>query len=188
MRVMLLAALGAAGLMLTNCASVTRGTTETVSFDSDPPGAEMRSTIVNPCAESDACTEGTGGAVGRGPVVDRSIKAGPACTTPCVAPVPRNQNLIVTFSKAGYEPRTERLAGTVRPGGAAGVVGNAIAGGLVGVAIDAGTGAALDHCPNPMKVTLRKIGAREPLVPFDTACAPPPVTAEGMPSYQGTEN
>jgi hypothetical protein len=179
MRWGVVAALGAA-IVVAGCASITRGTSEPVVFDSEPAGAEMRSTIVNKCAEPGACP-GSGDA--RDAMIDRSIKAGPACITPCTVQIPRSQELIVTFSKSGFEPRTVKLTTGVRPGGAAGVVGNAIAGGIIGVAVDAGTGAGLDHCPNPLKVTLRRAGSREPEARFDQRCAPPPISAEGMPAY-----
>ena len=39
------------------CATVTRGTTEAVVFDSEPPGAEMRSLVYNPCSEPESCID-----------------------------------------------------------------------------------------------------------------------------------
>ena len=179
------AAVFACALTMAGCASVTRGTSEPVVFDSAPAGAEMRSTIVNRCAEPGECP-GSGEA--RDAMIDRSIHSGPACTTPCTVQVPRNQELIVTFAKEGFNTHTVKLVTGVRPGGAAGVVGNAVVGGLIGVAVDAGTGAALDHCPNPLKVILRRTGSREPEAPFDQRCAPPAIASEGMPEYAGTDD
>lgn len=176
MRLMLLAALGAAGMMLTGCASVARGTSESVVFDSDPPGAEMRSVVDYPCGgPCPVRDDKVGSAAAYMGDVRTPEVPGPACVTPCTLQVPRNQPLVVTMAKAGYEPRTVKLATTVRAGGAVGVAGNIVAGGLVGMAVDAGTGAALDHCPNPLKVVLRRVGSREPLVPFNHNC---PMTAE----------
>jgi hypothetical protein len=82
---------------------------------------------------------------------------GPACITPCTVQVARNQELIVTFTKLGYEPQTVKLQTKLAGGGVAGVAGNAIIGGGVGLVVDAGTGAALDHQPNPLKVILQPV-------------------------------
>lgn len=38
--------------------------------------------------------------------------------------------------------------------GAAGLAGNILVGGLIGVGVDAMTGATLDHSPNPALITL----------------------------------
>jgi hypothetical protein len=45
-----------------------------------------------------------------------------------------------------------------RRSGAAGFAGNILAGGLIGMGVDAATGAAQDHKPNPVIVTLRPKG------------------------------
>jgi len=47
--------------------------------------------------------------------------------------------------------------------GAAGMAGNVILGGLIGAAVDVGTGAMLELKPNPIQVKLVPI--RQPLVP-----------------------
>ena len=72
---------------------------------------------------------------------------GPACITPCTAQVARNQELIVTFTKEGYEPQTLKLSNHVAGGGVAGIAGNVIIGGAVGAVVDVGTGATMDHYP-----------------------------------------
>jgi len=89
------------------------------------------------------------------------VVPGPACITPCTAQVPRNQSLIVTFTKAGYEPQTTKLATVVSGAGAAGMVGNIVVGGVVGAVVDTGTGAAMDHQPNPLRVTLKPVRTAE---------------------------
>jgi hypothetical protein len=57
-----------------------------------------------------------------------------------------------------------RLAGT----GAAGFAGNIVAGGVVGMVVDASTGATLEHSPNPVTVILR------PLAPAPVQRVPAP--------------
>jgi len=158
MRIGWIAALGA-GLFLCGCASVVRGTTEQVTFDSDPSGAEMRSVIYYPCGgPCPVRDEAVGSAAAySGSDVRTPEVPGPACITPCTAQVARNEELLVTFSKAGYEPQTVRLTTKASGGGAAGMAGNIILGGAVGLVVDAGTGAALDHYPNPLKVLLKPL-------------------------------
>lgn len=150
--------------LLAGCASVVRGTSEAVQFDSEPPGAEMRSIVDYPCGGP--CPTNQQGGAGGSAYVESDVKTpvenGPACVTPCVAEVKRNQALIVTFSKAGYEPQTVKLGVQVSGGGAAGVAGNVLVGGGVGMLVDAGTGAGMDHHPNPLKVTLQPIRQAAP--------------------------
>lgn len=146
----------ACALALAACASVTRGTTEVIQFDSEPVGAEMRSIVDYPCG-GPCPTNSQGGSSGAAYVesdVRTPVENGPACVTPCSVSVPRNKDFIVTFSKAGYEPQTVKLGTKVAGTGAAGVAGNVLIGGGIGLVVDAGTGAALDHSPNPLKVTL----------------------------------
>ena len=66
----------------------------------------------------------------------------------------RKDEFIVTASKPGYHsvemPVGTRVAGT----GAAGFAGNILLGGVVGMAVDAASGATLEHYPNPVMLTL----------------------------------
>lgn len=153
----LLFALGVTTL-LAGCASVTRGTNEQVQFDSEPAGAEMRSIIDYPCGGPCALRDDrpeTGSAYMDG--VRTPEIMGPACVTPCSIQVARNQDLIVTFAKAGYQPQTVKLGRQTSGGGTVGMAGNILLGGVVGLAVDAGNGAAFDHVPNPLKVVLRPL-------------------------------
>jgi hypothetical protein len=159
-----MAAVGAA-LMLGACATVVRGSTEQIQFDSEPAGAIMRSTIISPCGGPCPNTTAQGGADGA-PYGESDIKTtpepGPACTTPCTAEVPRNRELMVTFSKPGYQDVTVPLKTKVAGAGAVGVAGNVIIGGAVGVVVDTASGAALDHYPNPLRVNLVPVAKPEP--------------------------
>jgi hypothetical protein len=73
-------------------------------------------------------------------------------------------DITVTVNKEGYEPQIIALTKEIPGTGAAGFAGNLLLGGVVGMGVDAVTGAALDHRPNPVIVTL------QPLAPV----APPP--------------
>lgn len=112
------------------CASVSRGTTENISIVSTPPGATAElSGLDNPTS----------------------------CITPCVVVAKRNADITVTINKEGYQPQVIPLTKEVPPTGAAGFAGNVLVGGLVGMGVDAVTGAAQDHKPNPVAVTLQPL-------------------------------
>lgn len=124
-RLILAAAIAAPCL---GCASATRGTTESISIVSTPPGATADvSGLDNPTV----------------------------CVTPCVVQVKRNADVTVSINKEGYEPQVVPLVKEVAGAGAAGFAGNVLVGGVVGMGVDAVTGAAMDHKPNPVEVTLR---------------------------------
>lgn len=120
------------GLMVSGCATVTRGTTEQVQLVSEPPGADARTSM------------------------------GHSCVTPCTLQFTRKDEFVVTFSKPGYRsqevPVTTRVAGA----GAAGFAGNLIVGGVVGMGVDAATGSTLEHVPNPVSVVLEPLRAAPP--------------------------
>jgi hypothetical protein len=84
--------------------------------------------------------------------------------------VKRNADITVTVNKEGYEPQVIPLTKEIPGAGAAGFAGNVLLGGLVGMGVDAATGAAQDHKPNPVIVTLN------PTVP-----APQPRAAKPRP-------
>ncbi len=68
--------------------------------------------------------------------------------------------------------------------GAAGFAGNVLVGGVVGMAVDAATGATLEHYPNPVVlklVPLRKGEAPRVIEQVPPVAPPPPPTAETGP-------
>jgi hypothetical protein len=114
----------AALILVSGCASVTRGTKDTLVVESDPAGADVR------------------------------LSTGGAGKTPTSFQLPRKKMLDVFIEKDGYEPLTIHVSSQVSGTGAVGMAGNVLIGGIVGVGIDAWTGAAKDLRPNPIKVTL----------------------------------
>ena len=134
-----------AAASLGGCATVTRGTTNKVQIVSEPNGASARTSF------------------------------GHQCTTPCTLSVSRKDEFSVVVSAPGYEEQRvdvkTQLAGT----GAAGFAGNIVAGGVVGMVVDASTGATLEHSPNPVSVTLR------PLAPAPTVRVPARRTRSNAP-------
>jgi hypothetical protein len=137
-RLILAAAMAAPCL---GCASVTRGTTENISIASTPSGA----------------TADVSG-----------LEVPTTCVTPCVVQAKRNADITVSIAKEGYEPQVIPLIKEIPGSGAVGFAGNVLVGGLVGMGVDAATGAALDHKPNPVIVTLnpsRPAAAARPAKP-----------------------
>jgi hypothetical protein len=100
----------AIALPCVGCASVTRGTTENISIATTPSGA----------------TADISG-----------LDTPTACVTPCVVQAKRNADITVTINKEGYEPQVMPLTKEIPGSGAAGFAGNILAGGLVGMGVDA---------------------------------------------------
>ena len=94
-------------VVLQGCASVVRGVNEDVEIDVTPANAEIRTS------------------------------AGHACTGSCVINVPRKKEFTVTASASGYQTEIVDVDTRVSGKGAAGMAGNAIIGGVIGVGVDA---------------------------------------------------
>jgi hypothetical protein len=121
MRIILVLALAAT---CGGCATVVRGTTDQVGFNSTPSGAEVHT------------SNGLG------------------CITPCTLTVKKNEEFIATFEKPGYQPQQVPVTRQVVGAGVASTAGNVIVGGVIGIGVDAITGAGYDHVPNPVNVVL----------------------------------
>lgn len=121
------------------CATVVRGTKETARFESRPAGATVTAESIS------------------------EDKLGPfTCVTPCELELKRKRRWAVQFELDGYQPVTGALTPKVTGGGVASGAGNVIAGGIIGIGVDAGTGANLDLRPNPMIAELSPAGSAEP--------------------------
>jgi len=111
-------------LAVAGCATITRGSTQALTIDSAPLGATA------------------------------SLSNGERCTTPCTLKLKRKHPLAVEVCKAGYQPVITQILSQIAGAGAAGMAGNVLVGGLIGVGVDAATGATKDLTPNPLSVTL----------------------------------
>ena len=80
------------------------------------------------------------------------------CSTPCALELKRKDAFTVTFTKDGYETITTNVVPVQASAGSAGMAGNILFGGLIGAAVDAGSGAMKDLTPNPLVVKMIKIG------------------------------
>src|SRR5688572_29836520 len=120
MRNISILALIALALSCGGCASVTRGWTEQMQITSNPAEAQARTSL------------------------------GQTCTTPCTLQVNRKDEFSVTISKPGYHSAEVAVTTRVAGAGVAGFAGNVLIGGVVGMGVDAVSGATLEHHPNPV--------------------------------------
>ncbi|MEL7254139.1 MAG: translation initiation factor 2 [Pseudomonadota bacterium] len=114
-----MAGLLAAAMGVSGCATVTRGTTDTVQFTSVPSGATATTTL------------------------------GVSCVTPCQMTIKRAENFTTTFKRQSQQ-RNVTVTSRVAAEGVAAGASNILAGGVIGVAVDAGSGATREHFPNPV--------------------------------------
>jgi len=121
---------------LTACATVARGTTSDVIINYSPSDAEVVTSLNHTCNAS-----------------------------PCVLTVSRKKSFTVTASKPGYDTQSIFVGTKVSGKGAAGMAGNVLIVGVVGIGVDAATGAARDHYPNPVNVELLPNGVTPQAAP-----------------------
>lgn len=122
--------------VLSSCGSITRGTTENVTITSTPEDAKI------------------------------STSAGQYCPrSPCTLNVKRRGDFTAFAEKDGYEKGSIEIKTKVGGGGAAGFAGNVLIGGVIGMGVDAATGAALDHYPNPAHIDLKPLASQAPITP-----------------------
>lgn len=106
------------------CATVTRGANQTYRVESTPPNARV------------------------------TTSHGYNCTTPCSMKLPRKSEFDIKVALDGYKDFTMRVTNHFSGQGAAGLAGNVILGGVIGIGVDAATGATLDLRPNPLVVVM----------------------------------
>ncbi len=95
----------------------------------------------------------------------------PEPKSPCAFPkVPRGDAFTVKATLAGYEPGEAKVESKLSGGGTTGMVGNVLAGGMIGVLIDGNNGSTHDLTPNPLKITLKALAVATPVV--SNAAAP----------------
>jgi len=124
-------------LSVQGCATITRGTTQTWSVETDPIGADVE------------------------------LSSGERCRTPCTLKKKRKHGFTVNITKSGYAPvRTDVLSSMSGAGGTA-LAGNVLIGGLIGIGVDAGTGATKDLRPNPLVVKLEPLDAAPAEAPLE---------------------
>jgi hypothetical protein len=145
---MRLTLIAAALVLAPGCATITRGTTEVLVVETQPPGADVR---INP--------------------------TGTNCKTPCSIELKRKRNYTLQIDRDGFEPVTVNVLSEISGAGAAGMAGNVILGGLIGVAVDAASGATKKLTPNPIKLNLVPLA-----VPVVESIAAPAPAAQPIPT------
>jgi len=112
---------------VSGCATITRGSKDFFEIESEPTGASV------------------------------SLSNGLNCVTPCAMELPRKHPFTATFSLEGYKPLTAEVVPRQAGAGTAGMAGNVIFGGLIGVVADSTTGAMKDLKPNPLIAKLAPV-------------------------------
>jgi hypothetical protein len=129
----------AVGPLLGGCATITRGTTEALGIQSEPSGAKVE------------------------------LSTGQTCVTPCSLELKRKYEYRLTLQKDGFQDVAIAVEPHVAGSGAAGVAGNVLVGGIIGMGVDAASGAAMTLGPNPVHVHL----VVRNLADGDRLCEPP---------------
>jgi hypothetical protein len=135
-RVLRAAVVVAAAASLGACATVTRGTNQTWSVQTDPNGAKVETSTGFKCEQ-----------------------------TPCTFRMKRKASFDVTITKDGYKTYHGKVTHQTASAGAAGMAGNVLVGGLIGVGIDAATGSTQELKPNPLVIKLEADGAAPAAAP-----------------------
>ena len=113
--------------LLPACATITRGTTDVVEITSDPTQATVTTDL---------------GYNGR---------------TSCSIEHKRKRSFIVTVEMDGYETETIFVDNKWDGKGTAGMAGNIIFGGIIGIGVDSFSGATMGHYPNKIHVDLKPL-------------------------------
>jgi len=122
----------ACAVLCSGCATITRGRTQTWSVQTEPAGATVK------------------------------LSSGEQCTTPCSMEKRRKDPFQVTIDLTGYHQVVTQVISGVKGGGVAGVAGNVLIGGIIGIGVDLATGAGLDLMPNPLMVKMVPVGMAAP--------------------------
>ena len=113
-------------LLISGCATVTRGKNDVLEIMTLPPGATVRTTNGYSCA-----------------------------STPCAIKMPRKSEFAVSLTRDECEPTEVNVTHKTSGSGGVALAGNVLAGGIIGLGIDAATGASQELVPNPINVTMR---------------------------------
>lgn len=114
-----------AALASTACATVTRGSTEAWTVETDPIGAKVHTTAGFDCP-----------------------------STPCTFKIAHKAEFDVTITKPGYKTVNTHVTHQVSGAGGVGMAGNVILGGIIGAGVDYATGAMMELKPNPLVIKM----------------------------------
>ena len=148
--------LAAAVVTLSACATITRGSSQKFNIVTTPTAADVK------------------------------LSTGQTCVSPCDLKLKRKHGFVVTANKQGYQEARAVIDSRIRGGGIAGGAGNLLAGGVVGIVVDASSGAMNDLTPNPLQMTLQPLAAvsaveSAPVADPAVVAAPVAATVEATP-------
>ena len=107
------------------CATITQGTTDALLIETTPEDAQVQ------------------------------VSSGQSCvSTPCAIELPKKEAVTVKISKDGCTSREVNVLSTASTSGGAALAGNILVGGIIGLGVDAASGASRELTPNPVQVTL----------------------------------
>ena len=125
-----------ASISLSGCATVTKGSNDTVKMTSQPSEARI---VFD----------------------DTTLKYQPkSCVTPCEIELNRRRTYNATVSKNGYEDFVVVMVPKVSTSGGSAMAGNLLLGGIIGAGVDGLTGAMKDLTPNNLDVILAPTGGQ----------------------------
>jgi hypothetical protein len=124
--------------LLSACATVTRGSNQAWQAESEPSGARVETSNGFQCS-----------------------------STPCAIRMPRRSEFVATFTKEGYRTVRVQVTNQVASGGALGMAGNVLVGGIIGAGVDVATGATLEIVPNPAHVVMEPLAEGEENIPVE---------------------
>lgn len=138
-------------VQFTGCASVTRGTTDVLEVSTEPPGATVYVTRTDKDLTDKEMENNT--------VTDDIDMDDPetyrlTAKSPAAFKLSRKGKYFVEIEKEGYLPVEVNVTHKTSGQGGAGMAGNVLVGGAIGVVVDASTGATQDLTPNPIEVNL----------------------------------
>ena len=134
---------------LSACATITRGTRQNYTIETDPAGANI------------------------------TLSTGQTCVSPCTLRLKRKHEFTVTATMEGYDPAEASVDSRIRAGGIAGAAGNVLVGGIIGGVIDGTNGSMNDLMPNPLRITMNRIGTTPMAAPApEPTPAPAPEAAQ----------
>jgi hypothetical protein len=137
----------AACVLLSACATVTRGTRQTFNIQSTPSEAKV------------------------------ALSNGETCVTPCKLKIKRRPGFTATFTKEGFETKTVTVDSEIHGGGVAGGAGNILFGGVIGGIVDGTNGSLYSLSPNPLQVTLEAAAGAAPAAAAPVASDSPAAAA-----------
>lgn len=113
------------GATLSACATVTRGANDVLEINTTPAGAQVQTSNGLSCG-----------------------------STPCGLKMKRRSELTVKITREGCIPVEVAVSNRTAGAGGAALAGNVLVGGVIGLGVDAATGASQELVPNPIEVTL----------------------------------